>query len=205
MRSLFLAAFLAASTAGTSLHAQQQPSSVIQPGARVRVAAPVRANGLIVTATRGWTVGTVQSVDREAVVLRVHRPEGETEEQIPFDVITDIEVSHGVGTPREGMRRGAIRGGGVGGAVALVPLGFVLLATGKEGYNNDGDCTGACTALEPTVGNAIRNTAIGGLAGALIGRMIGKRARELWVPVRVPSVDFRPGPSTQTVSLSIPL
>lgn len=201
MRRLFIAALLAAGTAVPTLHAQAVRATDVQPGARIRVAAPVRANGIVVTATRGWTVGTVQSIDNETVVLRVRRPEGEVEEQIPFDIMTDLEVSRGIGTVAGARRRGAVRGGLIGVTAGLAVSGVAYLyhrgdeePVGRE----PAECSGLCALFESSTANTARNVAVGGVAGALVGGVIGGRAREIWEPTRMPRVDFVAGAGGRT-------
>jgi hypothetical protein len=209
MRRIFIAALMAAGTAVSTLHAQAPRGTDLQPGTRIRVAAPVRANGIVVTATRGWTVGTVQSVDSQAVVLRVRRPEGEVEEQIPFDIMTDLEVSRGIGTVAGARRRGAVRGGLIGAGVGAVVSGFAYLANrGDEEFEDrePAECSGLCSLFESTTANTARNIGVGGAAGALIGGVIGGRAREIWEPTRMPRVDFVAGAGGRTtLSFSLAL
>lgn len=196
MRRLFIAALLAAGTAVSSLHAQAPRGKDIQPGARIRVAAPVRNNGMVVTATRGWTVGTVQSVDSQAVVLRVRRPEGEVEEQIPFDIMTELEISRGIGTVTGARRRGAVRGGLIGVAAGAVVSGAAYLVNrGDQEFEDPepAECSALCSLFEASPANTARNLAVGGVAGAILGGVIGGRAREIWEPTRMPRVDFRAG------------
>ena len=194
MRTFLIATLLAAST--TALHAQAEAAADLQPGARVRVAVPLRSEGRVITATRGWTVGTVQSIDRQFIVLRVQRPEGLMEEQIPFDVIKSVEVSRGIVSDEDAQRRGAIRGGKIGVAVGAGATAFLYLASkGFERIDSEFDesveCTGACSFLELTPLNAVRNVAVGGGLGALLGGVFGSRAREVWVPTQKPRVDLR--------------
>ena len=209
MRRLFIAALLAAGSAVSTLHAQGVRATDLQPGTRIRVAAPVRANGLVVTATRGWTVGTVQSIDSQTVVLRVRRPEGEVEEQIPFDIMTDLEVSRGIGTVEGARRRGAVRGGLIGVTAGAVVSGFAYLVNrGDEEFEDDepAECSALCSLFESSTANTARNVAVGGVAGAILGGVIGGRAREIWEPTRFPRVDFvadAGGRTTLSVSLAL--
>ncbi|MBD0320324.1 MAG: hypothetical protein ICV87_08320 [Gemmatimonadetes bacterium] len=196
MRKLLIATLLAAGTAASTLHAQDERAAGLTPGTRVRVAYPVRNNGLVVDATRGWTVGTVQSIDRESIVLRVRRPEGETEEQIPFDVITDLEVSRGIGSAGGARRRGAVRGGTIGVGLGAIVSAVALLDDRPTDQDLGGDpepaeCSGLCSVFEASRANTIRNLAVGGGLGALAGTLIGGRAREIWEPTQKPRVDLR--------------
>lgn len=211
MRTLLIATLLAAVTSATALHAQSEAAADLQPGARVRVAVPVRSGDRIITATRGWTVGTIQSIDREFIVLRVQRPEGQTEEQIPFDVITGLEVSRGLVSGEDAQRRGAIRGAKIGTAlgVALSTFGFLISQRGGgrgPGLGTPDDCTDICSVLAPTAESALRNVFVGGGLGALAGTFFGERARETWEPIAKPRVDLRSRPGGGTaVSLSFAL
>lgn len=149
----------------------------------------MRFGGRILTATRGWTVGTVQSIDREFIMLRVQRPEGQTEEQIPFDVISELQVSRGIGTvgeaKRRGVRRGAIVGAGFGAGVSALTYLY------DRNDSPDPQCTGVCSALESSAVNTVRNVAVAGGLGALAGMLIGRRALEIWEPTAKPRLDLR--------------
>ena len=193
MRTFLIATLLAASA--SALHAQAEAPTDLQPGARVRVAVPLRSEGRVITATRGWTVGTVQSIDGQSMVLRVQRPEGVMEEQIPFDVITSVEVSRGVASESDSERRGRIRGAKLGAAVGAGASAFIYLVTRDDGVSSgfaeSPECTGACSIMEWTPLNAVRNVVVMGGLGALLGGHIGKRAREVWERTPKPPLDLR--------------
>lgn len=128
----------------------------LQPGARVRVTAPV---------VRGSSrlVGTVASMDSARIVLRLDPDARQTARgdtiSIPLALVRQVEVSLGRNAGRgrrEGVRTGAITGVALGTALGLV------LGSGSDPNGTRSPWTTALW-LAPAAG------ALGAGAGALVG------------------------------------
>ena len=150
---------LALATFCTPVRAQQ---SNVQPGDRVRVTVPqVSARPV---------VGTV--VADLPGMLRISRDVGSDDTfDIPWEMVSRLEVSRGRLSRGQGVRRGALRGLAAGALVGV--LGGAVFAVGVEGSDRYTDVN---------EGRAIATLALRfGAIGAAAGGVIGFQARENWV------------------------
>jgi hypothetical protein len=134
----------------------------VQPGDRVRVSVPqVSAKPV---------VGTV--VADLPGMLRLSRGVGSDDTfDIPWGMVSRLEVSRGRLSRGQGVRRGALRGLAAGALVGV--LGGAVLAVGVEERNEH---------TEVDEGRAIATLALRfGAIGAAAGGVIGFQARENWV------------------------
>lgn len=195
LRSLVIAGLLALSTSAVAAAQESRPE--IREGARIRVTAPLCRQGLRVQGTSRWIVGTVRETTPTSVVLQTDPADSTSRTEIPYDVIRTIDVSRGRMDSRTSVRRGAARGAMVGAGTALVFYGTLSLLP-------DGGCETDCSPILDTSGiKLVRNVGVLVGTGALVGALVGTRAREKWDSVRIPRVRVSPSAHATSLSLSI--
>lgn len=207
---------LLAAAAAVLLHlgpAHTQSFSTLTPGTRVRVApnAAGFVDGRSFKGNARWIVGTVRSVDRATLSLQLEGEGADSDYTVPVSTVGQLEVSSGTRSSGAGARRGAVRGGLLGAVIATVPL--ILGRFDPDGRDDDdsdfGDddseredkCSLGCQVVRPRGSNWIRNEAIGIAGGAVVGALVGSRARERWVPVLVPRTALLVSPNGLAVRI----
>jgi hypothetical protein len=145
----------------------RQPDVIqVEPGSRVRIAAPVFGPGR--------QVGTVASLTRDTLVLR--QGVSTALQPVATSEITALEISSGTHTRKA---KGALWGLLVGAGSGAI-LGYALYREPrcrKEGF--------ACVDLfgpDSKATNAAFSAVGGGLLGTLAGTLFGMLATETWVP-----------------------
>lgn len=161
---------IALSAVSTSARAQH---SEIQPGARVRIAAP----GIVA----GRYVGTV--LTRSADTLELGAP-GTAPVKVPFARVTSIEVSRG-----SSRALGAARGVAWG-----APIGLVVGVLAAAGTDSDPYCFDTCSSGGSYKAGIIAASTLGGaIWGAGIGAIVGRERWERFDIAPRSAVDFRDG------------
>jgi len=161
---------IALSAVSTSARAQH---SEIQPGARVRIAAP----GIVA----GRYVGTV--LTRSADTVELGAP-GTAPVKVPFARVTSIEVSRG-----SSRALGAARGVAWG-----APIGLVVGVLAAAGTDSDPYCFDTCSSGGSYKAGIIAASTLGGaLWGAGIGAIVGRERWERFDIAPRSAFDFRDG------------
>ncbi|HSU12956.1 hypothetical protein [Longimicrobium sp.] len=178
-RRIVPAAALAA-LASTRLAAQIAPETVraIAPGTRIRVSA-VAVEDRIASRDANdmqWRTGVLHEVTADGIVLQTNPGRADALVTVPFGVIQEVQVSRGNLDVRRGARRGVLQGAAAGGMFGVIVLGANALVGNVDcqpGFECDNEMpTGAAVAI----------VAGGTAGGALIGALVGTRAREVWEP-----------------------
>lgn len=163
----------------------------LEPGARVRVSVPVRSIASVVPGADRWQTGVVIESDTAAVSLRL---ESGVVTTIPYDVMSQAQVSRGTQSSTAGARKGLLRGLGVGFGSSVVFYGLTQL------FNVEYDCEANCTGEEGVpsfFGPEYRPYIVyPTVAGAVLGLGFGSQARERWQPLTLPNrlLSVRPVP-----------
>jgi hypothetical protein len=159
--------------------------SAFQPGARVRVAIPIRQDLREVKGSSAWQTGVVTESDTTGVTLRLNSGVVST---IPYEVISRAEVSLGAQTSGTGARKGLLRGAAVGaGAAAIV---YLLNSAFKNCDVCEGDDCPPC-ANPKYLGDRFAPVLLGAAGvGAGLGFTLGSQARENWQPVDLPKRSY---------------
>ncbi|HEX8905933.1 MAG TPA: hypothetical protein VF771_13875 [Longimicrobiaceae bacterium] len=154
----------------TVLSSAPAAGQALQPGTRVRVAAPIIRHDSRFT-------GTVVSTENGRVLLQLDRTVRQDTQldtiSIPLNLIRRVEVSLGQGSGD--LRGPAAITGGVAGLVVGVLAGLLV------GSGEDED--GATKNPWPT---ALLMGPLVGAAGAGVGALIGDRPHEQWQTMRLP-------------------
>ena len=159
-----------------------EPAAPLEPGARVRLTLPCEPGRLPATggpADACREEGRLVSMEGDTVTLAV----AESTRSYPLAAASRIEVSRG---SRSAWRIGA-------------GAGFVVGAVGTFALLNQGESTNPCdsSANQDAIGmgGCVGLAAVGGVAGAGLGALIGKLFRsEDWQRVRVDRVQVSLGP-----------
>lgn len=154
------------------LSQMSQPGEIrVDTGSRVRIAAPVFGSKK--------QVGTVVSLTRDTLVLR--QGASTASRSVATLDITTLEVSRGTHTRKA---KGALWGLLIGAGTGAV-LGYVFYQEPKCQAQEFG-CHDFFTVGPDSKGsNAAFSAVGGGIAGALIGTLVGMRATDTWVPATV--------------------
>lgn len=166
--STFCAVVLMTPVAGISQ--VPQPDAIqLDPGSRVRIAAPVFGSEK--------RVGTVVSLTRDTLLLR--QGANTAFQPVAMSEITALEVSSGTHTRKA---KGALWGLLIGAGSGAI-LGYTLY---KEPKCTD-VLTGCIILLGPNSkgSNAALSAVGGGLLGILAGTLFGMHATETWAPATV--------------------
>lgn len=147
-------------------------NSQIDVGSKVRVAAPVFG-------TRQKQVGTVVALTPDTVVLRLGA--SVPNRSLAHSDITSLEVARG---KRSQKARGALWGTVIGAGAGAI-LGYALYTDpcGSDGLG----CVAFTVGPTSRGGNAAISAVGGGLVGALIGTLVGRRQTDTWVPGTLPA------------------
>jgi hypothetical protein len=189
IRRIVFAAALAA-LASSRLVAQIAPETVrgIAPGTRIRVSA-VAVEDRIESRDandKRWRTGVLSDVTADGLVLQTNPSRPDALVTLPFGVIQEIQVSRGRLNLGRGVRRGALQGTAAG----AISVG-ILVALGS--FSGSGECDPLHDPLcsPEDVEEARRSGSLGERAkwagifvgtGALLGAVVGTRAREVWEP-----------------------
>lgn len=142
---------------------------LVDTGSRVRIAAPVFGPKK--------QVGTVVALTRDTLVLR--QGASTASRSVATSDISALEVSRGTHTRKA---KGALWGLLIGAGSGAV-LGYVFYQQPK--CQNQAFGCGIIIGPDSKGSNAAFSAVGGGIAGALIGTLVGMRATETWVPATV--------------------
>jgi hypothetical protein len=205
MRRSFAAAVLVLIVAATASAAQAPADSLV--GRRVRFAVPQYVSGALVQGTQRPSAGTLVGIDTSSITVRMDRDSSLL--TAPIGAIKDFQVSGGMmsrgQSMRRGLRHGALLGGGItAGGAALFYLGA---------YAADRLSKKECPLEPPEYcglrgdkghpSHALPIVAAGALGGAVLGVTLNVRAHERWQGVRLHPSRGRSQKRSMDVGLSL--